>query len=218
MITGLLVVSLAAAVWYLTGFGLPEHSWRRSAVKTVVVAGLAVACWRVGGPLWLTLGLALGALGDLLLSRPGKPAFLAGVASFAVAHLAYVALFAAFGVSDPTRLLSGWRAIATLGLLIFAGSYARLLWRRAGALRGPVTGYVCVIVLLGLAAIALPGYRELAIAAAGLFILSDAVLAAELFVMPAELRWRRVSASVVWATYWSAQMLFFAAFGDLGLA
>ena len=55
------------------------------------------------------LALALGALGDFFLSREGQGAFLKGVASFALAHAVYVALFA--GLPGAR----GWRRVLSEG-------------------------------------------------------------------------------------------------------
>ena len=80
-----------------------RESWGRSALKTGAVFILALMA-ALKMPL-LAVALGLCALGDLALSRPGERAFLAGVASFAAGHLAYVWLFC----RCRGRTLSSWQ-------------------------------------------------------------------------------------------------------------
>ena len=61
-------------------------------MKTLAVALLAVLVVVESGPLLLFAALALSAAGDAFLSREDDRAFLAGLASFLAAHLAYIAL------------------------------------------------------------------------------------------------------------------------------
>ncbi len=130
-----------------------------------------------------------------------------GVAAFAIAHLAYVVLFQQVVGFDLALIVQGWRASVFVALIAFAAVMARLLWPRTGALRMPVMIYLCIIIAMGLAALALP-VVGFAMFAALLFIISDAVLAAELFLIPQGHRAHFRTPYVVWATYWGAQALF----------
>ena len=73
---------------------------------------------------------------------------------------------------------------------------------------------------MGLAALGLPLTQPAGIALIGaaLFILSDAVLSLELFVLPATHAARRVTPFVIWSTYWLAQAVFLMAFALIGPA
>ncbi|MBL4769119.1 MAG: lysoplasmalogenase, partial [Rhodobacteraceae bacterium] len=88
---------------------------------------------------------------------------------------------------------------------------ARLLSPRAGALRGPVLGYIPIILGMGVAVLAVPG-PGWALLAAVAFVTSDIVLACEKFLLteghPA-LRW---TPYVVWPLYWGAQAGFYILF------
>lgn len=174
-------------------------SWPRSAIKTGSVAVLALAAAGQGLPM-LATALALGALGDFCLSRVGARWFLAGMAAFGAAHLAYTVL-----MLDGVVLPGRWPAMIVLGL--FGAVMARLLWRRAGALRGPVLAYVAVILAMGVVALALGDapWSRLVTLAALLFVVSDSFLAAELFLVPQVHPARRVLPFLVWPTYWLAQ-------------
>lgn len=183
-----------------------RESWGRSALKTGAVFNLALMAV-LKMPL-LAVALGLCALGDLALSRPGERAFLAGVASFAAGHLAYVWLFLSLPGSDPERLATAPMLWAVLLLFLIAIGMARMLARHAGEMRVAVLLYVPVIVAMALAGFTLP--QPLIWGAAVMFMLSDMVLAVETFVLPPAHCARRLTTPTVWVLYWGAQALFFA--------
>lgn len=199
----LLFASGALALIYLLFMTHAAPSALRSAVKTGSIALLAVAALPV--PL-LALALGLGALGDLALSRDGERAFLAGIAAFAAAHLAYLAVF--LTLAGAPALTVGWQIGAALGIAAVSVLMARLLWSKAGPLRWPVLGYVVIIAVMGINALLVPlPFARLVIVAAFLFILSDSLIATERFLIRegAAPRWMPPA---IWATYWLAQLLF----------
>ena len=199
----ILVVAAVAALAYLPmSHRAPGAS--RSVVKTLPLAGLALVTVLEGGPWLLTGALVLSALGDLALSRSGARAFLAGLAAFALAHLCYVALFAASA--------NGWPGGALLVLGVLALSTEAWLAPHTGGLRWPVRGYVVVICAMGGVAAALPGGLALAGAGAALFILSDLVLAVQLFRMPAAGVATRAAGWLLWGLYVGGQGLIVLAF------
>jgi len=187
-----------AACFYFARLAGAEPSAVKSAVKTGSVAALVLAALGAGAPVAITAGLALGALGDFLLSRPGTAAFLGGMAAFAAGHLAYAMAFLSAGAGMPGLL---WIvALAGLGLWAF-------LWLapRAGALRGPVRCYILVILSMAALAAALPGH-PLARVGGAAFVVSDLILALEMFVLP-EGRGKRLAQRALWGLYWSGQAL-----------
>lgn len=198
---GFMVVLVAVAAALAQGlvYCARPPSLTRSVIKTAAVAGLALAGLLFTVPGMIVLGLALGALGDWFLSRPSSRAFLAGMGAFAAGHLAYVAAFIEFGAGPPPVL-------AALILLVLAGSTELWLAPRTGALKAPVRGYVGVIVLMALAALGLPARHGELQAGAVLFLLSDLVLAVEIFVL-ADGPARRAARHLLWAFYWSGQAL-----------
>ncbi|MFN4172433.1 MAG: lysoplasmalogenase family protein [Pseudorhodobacter sp.] len=178
----------------------------RSAVKTAAVAGLALTALAAGAPLAVTVGLALGAAGDLALSRPGQRAFLVGMAAFALGHLAYALWF--LGAATPPDAL---RLLAMAGLVALTLSTRHWLLPHAGALAPAVAAYVGVICLMGLAALA--SANIVALSGAALFILSDLLLAIALF-RPVQPGMRRALSVALWPAYWGGQALILA--GALG--
>lgn len=134
---------------------------------------------------------------------------MAGVGAFAAGHLAYVALFLSHPASDLARLGQPLQIVLLLALATIGLVASRLLAPRAGALRGPVLGYIPVILSMGFAALTLP--PALALAPAVAFIASDLILATETFLLPPQHPLRRVAPYAVWILYWGAQAGFFAA-------
>ena len=154
-------------------------------------------------PLLLTALLASLA-GDVLLMLPGK-FFLAGLASFLVAHLFYIALLKRS--NGPARWFPNRIALATT--LVFGAAMYGLLWSglRGSVLAGAVAAYVVVIALMAAQAIGRATVlrnRPATLVAVGacFFMLSDTLLALNRFVQPLPMvgLW-------VLGTYYVAQIL-----------
>lgn len=200
---GTLILSLAAAIAYLPVQGRAP-SLRRSFAKTSAVGLLAVLAFLQAGPLLLIAALALSATGDALLAQEGEKPFLAGLASFLGAHIAYVALFLAVG--DGLEILAGtsWRlalaalAIAATVLLL------RLLLPAVGAqLRLPVMLYSIAILAMLLAATTVRA--PAIIAGAVLFVISDSLLAVGRFLLAPDDPRQKALGPAVWISYYLAQ-------------
>lgn len=206
------LAAATASLAYLLCYCHRPPGAAKSSLKTAATALLALAALAGGGPGLLVVALGLGALGDFLLSRSGGRAFLAGLVAFAAAHLAYLGLFLQAGASIAV-LTAVPVAVPTLILCGVAGAMALPLWRQAGPLRVPVMAYIAIILAMGIAALALPAaIGTFPRFAACLFIASDAILAAELFLLPAVHPARRYSPFAVWTLYWMAQAMFLLAF------
>ncbi len=196
--TALLLFAALLAALYGIIFCWREASWPKTLVKTGSVAALALAAPGLSAPLLIVAGLAMGAVGDFLLSRPGEKAFLAGMGAFAAGHLAYAAEFWTPGMLPPVG--------PSLLLLALAASTEFWLAPRTGGLRWPVRAYVAVITLMALAALTLGPGRQVALLGAILFVASDLLLSLDLFVVNTPLLNRLFSHSL-WAAYWSGQAL-----------
>jgi len=171
---------------------------RHSRVRSESVRG------NPGQPALAFTGLLLAALafsltGDVFLMLPGQ--FIAGLASFLLAHLCYIALFR----RDAPWFASGKAVLVTLAL---AGAmYAFLFPSLPSALRLPVAAYAGVIALMAAQAIGratvLRDKHAVGVAAGALlFMLSDTLLAINRFALPLPMAqfW-------VLATYYAAQIL-----------
>jgi uncharacterized membrane protein YhhN len=117
----------------------------------------------------LLIALGWSWLGDLGLMPDGDTWFLVGLAAFLVAQLTYAAAFWPFRrysvLSRPVTVLP--YAVVLIGLLA-------LLWGDLGDLRLPVTVYAVVIVSMAVLA---TGLNRATAIGAGLFVLSDALIA-----------------------------------------
>jgi uncharacterized membrane protein YhhN len=144
-------------------------------------------------------GLACSITGDVFLMLPGDR-FLAGVASFLLAHLAYLAAF-------TTGVPLGAAPLLLLPFAALGATMLWLLWPRLGTMRGPVVVYLAVIVVMawqanGRAAALGSHGALLAAAGASLFVLSDAALALNRFHRPF-----RAAQAIILPTYYAAQLL-----------
>ena len=148
----------------------------------------------------IAAGLLFSMAGDVFLMLP-RDRFVAGLASFLVAHLLYIW---AFGIGVPF----GAAPLLWLPYAAFGGTVLVLVWPGLKpALRAPVTAYVAVIVAMaGQAAgrwnMLGDGLALAAAVGAGFFVLSDAVLAIDRFR-----RHFHAARAVTLTTYWAAQLL-----------
>ncbi len=155
---------------------------------------------------WVTLGLVLGAIGDvaLMFERRG---FLAGLVAFLLGHLAYVIAFVHVVPADTW--LDGAMAIYAIAAAAAAAVVLRWLWPRLGSLRIPVIAYVAVITTMVIGGLAVSvhhggtsGDRTFLTAGAIAFYLSDLAVARNRFVVAD--RWNRYVGLPV---YYGAQLL-----------
>ncbi|MBT8240924.1 MAG: lysoplasmalogenase [Acidimicrobiia bacterium] len=128
---------------------------------------------------WVLAALLLSAIGDAALLSDSTKAFLIGLGSFLVAHLAYVGAFAVRGMDSLVFLF------ALAALLVVAGLVVRWLWPSVESrLRIPVVVYAVVITAMVAAALATAAAEStVAIPVAAMaFYLSDLAVARERFV------------------------------------
>jgi uncharacterized membrane protein YhhN len=144
-------------------------------------------------------GLLFSLAGDVFLMLP-RDRFVAGLASFLVAHLFYIAAFA----PRPVTLAAPLVPVALVG---YGVVLLRALWPRLGDLRAPVAVYAAVLLMMAWQAAARWSVLDttsalLAALGAGWFVSSDSVLAWERF------RGRcAYGQAVVLGTYYLAQWL-----------
>ena len=195
------LLAIASAPWAL---GRP---WLNAAFKPL--ATLCVIAWAALGrgddvPVqrWIVAGLVCSLAGDVALLWPVQ-GFLAGLVAFLLGHLCYL-----MALTRRVRFLAS--PIAFCAWAIVAGGVLAGLWAGVPAeLRIPVLVYVCALAAMAAQAssvwLARRGHadaarwRRVAIGG-GLFVLSDAILAADRFVggVPLPTLWNL-------STYWLAQ-------------
>ena len=200
-LTLLIAVSAAITTW-------AEHRNARRAVylfkplTTVLILALTATAPQPvsrGYQALVCAGLLFSLAGDVFLMLP-RDRFVAGLASFLLAHLFYVA---AFAPRPPT--LAAPPVLAAL--VAYGVVLLRALWPRLGPLRAPVAVYAAALLVMAWEAAERWMVLDttpalLAAVGAGFFVVSDSVLAWE--------RFRRRSAygqAVVLGTYFAAQWL-----------
>ncbi|MDE9451316.1 lysoplasmalogenase [Aliiroseovarius sp. Z3] len=197
----LLGLSFAAAYFPLTS---SKPTWTRSAIKTIPLLAFALAAYLAGLGPFLVAGLFLSALGDFGLSRDGDAPFLYGLSAFALAHLAYILHL--LGISDA-HVWDAFSSAPIAAIILVGLMMSTELWlaTHTGHLQWPVRIYVVIIGVMGLSALTLPfGWT---VVGAGLFILSDVILAINLFRMSDTHHHRLKAGYAIWALYVAGQVL-----------
>ena len=127
-------------------------------------------------------GIAFSLAGDIALLWSSKAAFLIGLGTFLVAHVAYVIAF--IGVAEPS-----WAVLPVAAVVAIAtASTVRAIWVGADEVRWPALAYAVVISVMVVSAAAMLGgplpAAPFAAVGAALFYLSDSSLARNLFAKP----------------------------------
>lgn len=176
------------------------YAFKPLATLLILALALVMAPMRPEYQWAIAAGLLFSTAGDVFLMLP-RDRFVAGLASFLVAHLCYIGAFAIGVPFGAAPLL--WLPFFAAGGLVLA-----LVWPGLKpALRAPVAVYVIVIATMAGQAAGRWHATGSAVAlaaavGAGLFVVSDAVLAIDRF------RWKfRAARAVTLATYWAAQLL-----------
>ncbi|MBO9401235.1 lysoplasmalogenase [Shimia sp. R9_3] len=202
----LLAVGVLAALIYGAFYCYRPQSLAKSIVKTIPLLAWAGAVAISFGAGTIVVALVLSAIGDLVLSRDGERPFLWGLAAFGLVHVAYTVHFWMLGGSAITASLL-FPAIVALGLSteIWLSPYT-------GTLRWIVRGYVVLICAMGVAALGLDMRVWAMIGAMG-FILSDTILAMQLFRMKPNTGLHHLTSVAVWVFYAVGQFLIVAGVG-----
>jgi uncharacterized membrane protein YhhN len=165
----------------------------------VVTACLAGATDSAAG--WgLLTALVLSLVGDVALLSETQTRFVVGLASFLLAHVAFVVAFAHLGMPRLDLGLVGLALVVGLAAVV-GRRVVPAAWREGGpGLGGAVAAYMGVIGVMVVAAWA-TGHLLVALGAS-VFMVSDAILASGRFV-----RERRFGALAVMVTYHLGQAL-----------
>lgn len=174
----LLALALAAAFfdWVAVNQGQKVLEYVFKPLTLVLLIGCALALDPVDETVraWFVIALVLSLVGDVFLMLPREQLFVFGLGAFLLGHIAYIVGMHVDGV-DGLRFLGG--LVLVMALLAVIGT-AILRGVRAGSepeLAGPVVAYMFVISAMVASAIGvgrLPG-----VVGAGLFYVSDALIA-----------------------------------------
>jgi uncharacterized membrane protein YhhN len=170
----------AVADWWAVAM---RRSWLEYVCKpaaTLAFLATAVAVDPLHGDtrVWFCVALALCVLGDVFLVLP-RDAFVPGLASFLVAQLCFAAGFS-LEVDDGRRVAIGIVVVVVVAAPLTVRIMRGLVRTGQGSLVAPVLAYILAIGTMSATAIAAGG--GFAIAGAGLFFVSDALIAETRFV------------------------------------
>ncbi len=190
LLAQLVYVLLFSAIWFFSGDNAPL--WPRYAAMVaigVLLFGFLAWFWRIEEFHRAPIGSSL-AVTALILFGALLPIFIISATMYlngAPSDRAPLSAFAPLGaIALATLLLAGWRQ--TLGAIPLVAMI-----------------YAGAITTMAIAAMWLPWMAWPAMIGAAIFLISDLVLAAELFRLPAGAPARRWTAPVVWWTYVAAQ-------------
>ncbi|MFB6611655.1 lysoplasmalogenase [Agromyces sp. NPDC056379] len=175
-------------------------AWSVTATKATLMPLLALAVvllvrpFRPPVPLLLA-GIAFSWGGDVLLSFPGDGWFVAGLCSFLLAHVAYIALF--LRMPRARRRPPAWSYVYWAWMIVMLG----LLLPNAGVLAAPIVLYAAAI---GMMAMCASMHGRWVVLGGAFFIVSDSVLALGRFLPGYEFT---AHDFVVMSTYLAAQGL-----------
>lgn len=165
----------------------------------LIIGALSVGVVQHAFVYWLLLGLCLSLIGDVFLMLPSDK-FIQGLASFLLAHIAYVVAFSQLYDGNVTY---AWLA----GVMVFSGLFFAVLAKDLGKLKGPVLIYILAISsmvwLSGELYFQQPSFTHLLLMAGAItFAISDASLAWNKFKQP--FHWAQW---LILLTYFGAQWL-----------
>jgi uncharacterized membrane protein YhhN len=183
----------AVADWVAVARGSKGLEYVAKPAATLLLVGVASALVPEDETrrAWFVLALVLSLAGDVFLMLP-RNLFVAGLASFLLGHVAYIA---GFGLGEAWPWIAG---VAVVALAVGTPILRALLARGEKQLVGPVVAYMAVISVM--VACAIGTGDAVAIAGAVLFMASDSLIAWNRFVRP--LAWAPVTIMV---TYHLAQ-------------
>jgi uncharacterized membrane protein YhhN len=167
-----------AALVYFLRVGWPDLAASAKAIASAGFLATAISAGalrhRYGRAIFI--GLVLSFCGDLFLVGTTRTAFLFGLGSFLLAHMAYIVAFTIYGLNRR------WLAVAALPVLLVATFVIRWLSPELpDELALPVYAYIAIISLMVVAAFGSKGAGASALVVAGamMFFVSDLSVAAQ---------------------------------------
>ena len=194
---GSLTAALIIAALFAIVASWRGPSWWRTLFKALPLALLIFGSVANFAHPLVIAALVFSLFGDIALSRAGQRPFLIGLIGFGLAHVLYVVHFAGIG--------TGWPAFGpALALIGLALSTEFFLKPHTSDMLWPVRVYVVLITAMGLAALTLVD-RDLALIGAMAFVISDLLLAIQLFRLNSASRLHVPISVALWALYILAQ-------------
>jgi uncharacterized membrane protein YhhN len=162
----------------------------------LLLLSLTVAAVPFVGKWLLVAAVLFSGAGDVILDLTFSGNFIAGLVSFLIAHVFYIALFLR-GAALRRRMV-----FATVLAVAFPVVMAAFLWPHLGEMRLPVAVYIAVIASMLVTSLHRAKLNLTVVMGALAFVVSDSLLALNKFYSP--FPWARYA---IMATYYLAQYL-----------
>ncbi len=186
MLIGVSVLAaiVAAVDWWAVATDVRRVEIVAKPATMIALIVVLAAIPDVPGPVraWLVVGAVLGLVGDVALLGDGETAFMAGLGSFALGHLAYVGAALTVGF-DPVWALPG----VAFGVVLLGYRFVPRTLPGARSAGGDVLAGAVIFYALVITSMAVTAWATGAIVAAVgamLFAVSDWVLGHRRFVGP----------------------------------
>lgn len=184
--TGAVVALVAAGAFALTNWlsvsvGRRRVEWvsKPTVMVLLIVAAVLLHPTNDAVRIWVVVGLVCSLSGDVFLMLP-KERFVEGLASFLLAHVAYIVAFFVAGVSATGATIGVVIVVAGVGII--ARPIIRSVQENHPAFAVPVLAYITIISVMVIVACATA--NPWAILGAMSFYASDGTLAWNKFVKP----------------------------------
>ena len=167
---------------FLIGHIVEADVWLTTILKvmpSLVLTGAIVSTYRRHQRVLMLVTLWMNVAGDVLLNVDRTRFFMAALVCFLMAHVMYTALFArSFDYRSRARM------IVLVGVLLFAACLAVALARTPAEFRVPVYAYLAIITVMASSAVVNRSLRLAVGIGAILFMVGDALIAINKFVVP----------------------------------
>ena len=196
------VGAIVAAICFEFATQLPSGPVK-IVLKVLPVATMAVWALSRRRDVGLLVGLSLcvHAVGDILIELPRKQWLIPAMSAFLVGHVLYITVFVR---RAPERRVAGWATVAATLLILNAVGYGGWLTSRlSGPLSVAVPLYIAALTVMAVLAVRRDTGSVLPAIGGISFVVSDAMIAWRLFVMP-DAAWLSL---LTWPTYAAAQIL-----------
>lgn len=203
----LIAIGAAFAIAYGVLYMRRPPSLTRALIKTGALAAWAAAFATTGRPSPLVLAFIFSAIGDFALAFDKRWTLGAGIFAFLLAQLLYLLSFFGLWIMAVEQAPLWFCLAASIAVALLAGAYLAWLAPKLGWLALGIVPYAAAITAMTAMSFWIDWRAWPAMAGAVLFMISDGLIAYELFRLPPDSAQRRWTVPAIWWTYIAAQAL-----------
>lgn len=201
----LVAISALAAFAYLVRYRLRPASRRRTVIKVIPAAMLALAAIVVMAPLTLVLFFATAAITDAALAREDERGFYSAMAAALLSQIFLcLTLYLVWtGMDAPL--------VAALGLAGIWAGYFMLIWGGLKRSRPIIIVYSLGVLAGTYLALGTTTLGQLAVVGMLLYVFAQLLMSLEYFLLDARTLEARLAGHTIWLSYYGSLVLFFVA-------